>query len=90
VTEKGIYTAHARKIARIMADGGCAPAKVGPLMVRIEEVFGIQVTRAMDRRTVRRAIEEGGVAARMQAIFELSQSQGMNTCCVHDQENNES
>jgi hypothetical protein len=30
----------------------------------------------MDRRTVGRAIEEGGVAARMQAIYELAQNQG--------------
>ncbi|KAJ7743197.1 hypothetical protein B0H16DRAFT_1727923 [Mycena metata] len=75
VTEKGVYTAQACKIARIMADGGCAPAKVGPLMVRIGKIFGIRVTRAMDRRTVRRSIEEGGVAARMQAICEFSQSQ---------------
>jgi hypothetical protein len=45
-------------------------------MVRIGEIFGICVNRAMDRRTVGRAIEEGGVAARMQAIYELSQSQG--------------
>ncbi|KAJ7475256.1 hypothetical protein B0H11DRAFT_1810745, partial [Mycena galericulata] len=60
-----------------MADGGCARGKVGPLMVRIGEIFGIRVTRTMDRRTVGRAIEEGGVAARMQATFELSQSQGV-------------
>ncbi|KAJ7740117.1 hypothetical protein B0H16DRAFT_1378659, partial [Mycena metata] len=77
MTEKGIYTAQARKLARIMADGGCARAKVGPLMVRIGDIFGVRVTRAMDRRTVGRAIEEGGVAARMQAIYELSQSQGV-------------
>ncbi|KAJ7167440.1 hypothetical protein C8R43DRAFT_825985, partial [Mycena crocata] len=69
----GVYTAQARRLARVMADSGCARGKVGPLMVRIGEIFGIRVTRAMDRRTVGRAIEEGGVAARMQAIFELSQ-----------------
>jgi hypothetical protein len=35
-------------------------------------IFGIWVDKCMDRRTVRRAIEKGGVAARMQAIYELS------------------
>lgn len=74
--EKGIYTAHARRLARIMADSGCARGKVGPLLERIGDIFGIRVIGSMDRRTVGRAIEEGGVAARMQAIFELSQSQG--------------
>ncbi|KAF7326545.1 hypothetical protein MVEN_02607600 [Mycena venus] len=77
LTEKGIYTVQARRLARVMADSGCARAKVGPLMVHIGEIFGIRVNRAMDRRTVGRAIEEGGVAARMQAIYELSQSQGV-------------
>jgi hypothetical protein len=51
-------------------------------MERIGQIFGIQVTRVMDRRTVGRAIEEGGVAARMQAIYELSQSKGAFNCLM--------
>ncbi|KAJ6529037.1 hypothetical protein DFH09DRAFT_934946, partial [Mycena vulgaris] len=77
VTDKGIYTMQARKLAHIMADSGCARGKVGPLMERIGQVFGIHVTRSMSRRTVGRAIEEGGVAARMQAVYELSLSKGV-------------
>ncbi|KAJ7741249.1 hypothetical protein B0H16DRAFT_1423683 [Mycena metata] len=77
VTEKGIYTAHAWRLARIMADGGCARAKIGPMMERIAEVFGVRINRAMSRRTVGRAIEEGGVAARMQLIYELSKNKGV-------------
>ncbi|KAJ7877146.1 hypothetical protein B0H13DRAFT_1631869 [Mycena leptocephala] len=77
LTQKGIYTAQARRLARVMADSGCARSKVGPLMVRIGEIFGIRIDRAMDRRTVGRAIEEGGVAARMQVIYELSKSSGV-------------
>ncbi|KAJ7719825.1 hypothetical protein B0H16DRAFT_1794260 [Mycena metata] len=77
VTEKGIYTAHAQRLARIMADGGCARAKIGPMMERIAEVFGVHINRAMSRRTVGRAIEEGGVAARMQLIYELSKNKGV-------------
>ncbi|KAJ7664801.1 hypothetical protein B0H17DRAFT_850894, partial [Mycena rosella] len=74
---KGIYTMQARKLARIIADTGCACGKVGPLLERIGDIFGIRVNRSMSRRTVGRAIEEGGVAAKMQAIYELSQSKGV-------------
>ncbi|KAJ7248128.1 hypothetical protein B0H12DRAFT_1000452, partial [Mycena haematopus] len=77
VTSKGIYTVEARKLARIMADSGCARSKVGPLMEHIGGVFGIQINRAMSRRTVGRAIEEGGVASKMQVAYELSQSKGV-------------
>jgi hypothetical protein len=62
-----------------MADSGCTWGKVVPLMVHIGEIFSICVNHAMDQETVGRIIEEGGVAARMQAIYELSQSQGAYT-----------
>jgi hypothetical protein len=76
VTEKGIYTIEARKLARLMADSGCARRKVGPLMEWIGEVFGVQLNRSMSRRTVGRAIEEGGVAAKIQVIYELLKTPG--------------
>ncbi|KAJ6563864.1 hypothetical protein B0H19DRAFT_1067470 [Mycena capillaripes] len=77
VTAKGVYTAEARKLARIMVDSGCARGKVGPLMERVGAVFGIHINRVMSRRTVGRAVEEGGVAAKMQVAFELSSSKGV-------------
>ncbi|KAF7336494.1 hypothetical protein MSAN_02304100 [Mycena sanguinolenta] len=52
VTNKGIYTVEARKLARIMVDSGCARGKVGPLMEQIGGVFGLHINRAMSRRTV--------------------------------------
>jgi hypothetical protein len=76
MTKRGAYTAQARSLARLVADSGCARGKVGPLIKWIGQIFGIRVDRCMDRRTVGRAIEEGGVAARMQAIYELAQNQG--------------
>ncbi|KAJ7669569.1 hypothetical protein B0H17DRAFT_887150, partial [Mycena rosella] len=74
LTREGIYTAQARHMARIMADAGCARAKVGPLMANIASIFGVKIqgNRTMSRRTVGRAILEGGVAARMQVVHELS------------------
>ncbi|KAJ7845342.1 hypothetical protein B0H13DRAFT_2363702 [Mycena leptocephala] len=77
VTEKGIYTIHARKLARIMVDSGCARGKVGTLMERIGQIFGVHINRKMSRRTVSRAIAEGGIAAKMQATFELSLNKGV-------------
>ncbi|KAJ7829469.1 hypothetical protein B0H13DRAFT_1655732, partial [Mycena leptocephala] len=76
ITDKGTYTVQARKLARIMVDSGCARGKVGPLMQRIGGVFGIYIGREMSRRTVSRAVEEGGVAAKMQIIYELSMNTG--------------
>jgi hypothetical protein len=76
LTQKGIYTAQARKLARITADGGCARGKIGPMMEHIGAIFGVRIDRAMSRKTVGRAIEEGGVAAKMQLAFELSLNHG--------------
>ncbi|KAJ6454999.1 hypothetical protein C8R45DRAFT_770416, partial [Mycena sanguinolenta] len=73
----GSFTPQARKFARIMVDSGCARAKVGPLMTKIGGVFGGTIDREMSRRTVGRAIEEGGVAAKMQVIYELSRNSGV-------------
>ncbi|KAJ7101997.1 hypothetical protein C8R44DRAFT_716352 [Mycena epipterygia] len=77
VTEKGIYTVHARKLARIMADSGCARDKIGPLMQEMGDIFGVHVNRLMSRRTVSRAIGEGGIAAKMQATYELTLTNGV-------------
>ncbi|KAF8202587.1 hypothetical protein K438DRAFT_1757917 [Mycena galopus ATCC 62051] len=77
VTEKGVYTTHARKLARIMVDSGCARGKVGTLMERIGQIFGVHINRKMSRRTVSRAVAEGGIAAKMQSTFELSLNKGI-------------
>lgn len=76
VTERGIYTVHARKMARIMADAGCTRGKVGSLMEKVGEIFGVRINRCMSRRTVSRTIQEGGIAAQMQATFELGLNEG--------------
>jgi uncharacterized protein (DUF697 family) len=50
------------------------------LMERIGQIFGVHINRKMSRRTVSRAIAEGGIAAKMQATFELSLNKGSFTC----------
>ncbi|KAF8218205.1 hypothetical protein K438DRAFT_1747417 [Mycena galopus ATCC 62051] len=39
ITKRGVYTAQARSLARVMVDSGCARGKVGPLMQRIAVVL---------------------------------------------------
>ncbi|KAJ7854879.1 hypothetical protein B0H13DRAFT_1642168, partial [Mycena leptocephala] len=72
----GAYTIQARKLARMMVDAGCARGKVGSLMQRVGDIFGVHIDRKMDRRTVSRAIGEGGVAAKMQVTYELGLNKG--------------
>jgi flagellar biosynthesis GTPase FlhF len=79
VTQKGIYTAQARKLARMMVDAGCARGKVGTLMERVGKIFGVSIDRTMSRRTVSRAILEGGIAAKMQVAYEIGLNQGKYT-----------
>jgi hypothetical protein len=78
LTRQAIYTVHAHQMAREMVAAGCARGKVGPLMSKIAAIFGVKINegRSMSRRTVGRAILEGGIAARMQLTHELSINEG--------------
>jgi septal ring factor EnvC (AmiA/AmiB activator) len=40
LTRKGMYTVHARQMARVMVSAGCARAKVGTVMKKIATIFG--------------------------------------------------
>jgi formate-dependent nitrite reductase cytochrome c552 subunit len=75
MTHKGMYTSKARKLVRLMAGGGCAPEKIGPLLECISKIFGIHVTRSISQRTARRAVLKGCVAAKMQLVHEMSANQ---------------
>ncbi|KAF8206026.1 hypothetical protein K438DRAFT_1905210 [Mycena galopus ATCC 62051] len=61
-----------------MVDAGCARRKVGTLMEQVGEIFGVHINRVMSRRTVGRAILEGGIAAKMQITYELGLNQGIS------------
>ncbi|KAJ7080892.1 hypothetical protein B0H15DRAFT_953240 [Mycena belliarum] len=77
ITQRGIFTVEARKIARTMAAAGCSRGSIGPLLRRVAEIFGIKVDREMSRRTAGRVILEGGVATKMQVQFELARNPGI-------------
>ncbi|KAK7017581.1 hypothetical protein R3P38DRAFT_3201051 [Favolaschia claudopus] len=65
------YKIELRAIARVLVSSGCKEGKVGELMQDIAKVFGVDLDRAMSRRTVRRAVLEGLVASQVQLGVEL-------------------
>jgi hypothetical protein len=52
-------------------------------MEKMGDFFGIHITRAMSGRTARRAVLEGGVAAEMQATYELMHTTGAWALATH-------
>ncbi|KAH9894908.1 hypothetical protein C8Q73DRAFT_645769 [Cubamyces lactineus] len=72
--EKGVYTAHARQLARLLVRAGCAPDKIGAVVQRFGRVFGIPIKGKMSGRTVRRAVAEAGKASDIQLGYELSKT----------------
>ncbi|RDB27700.1 hypothetical protein Hypma_003276 [Hypsizygus marmoreus] len=77
LTRKGVYTPEARALARILVKSGCAEAHVGMCIQRAGKLFGITIKKNMDRRTVHRAIIEGGIAAKIQLGYEMSQAKSL-------------
>jgi hypothetical protein len=70
--EKGRYTPAARAIARVLDKAGCAQGKVASVISYIAGQAGLKVKGCMSRRTVQRALIEGGVAARIQLAHETA------------------
>ncbi|THV08108.1 hypothetical protein K435DRAFT_641387, partial [Dendrothele bispora CBS 962.96] len=72
----GVYCKQARSLARAMTAAGCSRQKVGQLMRLMARTFGIELKFSMSRRTVSRAILEGGVAAKLQVAYEVLHTDG--------------
>ncbi|KAJ7502570.1 hypothetical protein B0H11DRAFT_2274704 [Mycena galericulata] len=68
------YKVELRAIARVLVSSGCKEGKVGDLMQDIARIFGVDLDRAMSRRTVRRAVLEGLVASQVQLGVEMKYS----------------
>lgn len=77
LAQKSIYTTQARSLATYMVSTGMAEGKVGVAIKKIGGILGVKVDRVMDKRTVQRAIKESGVAADIQAVYEMSQTNSM-------------
>lgn len=72
LTRAGFYTPEARVLMRVIAQSGCAREKVGKIMIQVAKFFGITIKNAVSRRTVSRAILEGGIAAKVQLGYEIA------------------
>ena len=69
---KGVYTAQAREIARLLVKSGCAERKIGKVIKSVGRILGVDVKGNMSQRTVQRVILEGGIVADVQLGFEMS------------------
>lgn len=76
--EHGQYTADARELARNLIYAGCSAGKVEFAVKSCARTFGIQVRgqKFMSRRTVARAVDEGGKYGELQLGREIMDAPG--------------
>ncbi|KAF8221737.1 hypothetical protein L208DRAFT_1529652 [Tricholoma matsutake] len=68
--QKGVYTPEACVLARMLVQAGCSQEYVGEIIQKVCK-SGVEVSAKMSRRTVARAILEGGIAAEIQLAYEI-------------------
>ncbi|KII95110.1 hypothetical protein PLICRDRAFT_69546, partial [Plicaturopsis crispa FD-325 SS-3] len=71
LTHKGGYTPCVRSLARKLVKAGCSQEHVGPTIASIASMLGISVKGRISRRTVGRALREGGIASKIQLGHEV-------------------
>ena len=76
LTQKGVYTPEVRRLVRELVGLGCAANSVADILRCCARAYGVTLVGCLSRRTVSRAIEEGGVAARMQIGQIIDQPEG--------------
>lgn len=71
---KGVYTPRARAIMRTLVTAGCSQKNIGSVIKSVGGLFGFDISDNVSKRTVRRAIIEGGVASSIQVGHALTMS----------------
>ena len=79
LVKKGVYDKRARSLARLLVNAGCAQDWVGKVIQAVLEMAGIECPDEMSRRTVKRAILEGGMLADMQIGHRLAKIKGLSS-----------
>ncbi|KAI0051072.1 hypothetical protein FA95DRAFT_1486152 [Auriscalpium vulgare] len=87
LTRGGAYTSQARALARTLVKNGCAMGSVASVVAKVAKTFGVSVDRSMSRRSVSRAVLEGGIAAKIQLGYEISQAQSNGDGTSHKHTN---
>lgn len=77
ITHKGVYTAQARAMARLLVSTGTAERNVGSAIQQIGGMMGISIKEKMSMCTMQRATLELGVAGDIQLGYEMSQANGI-------------
>jgi len=77
--DKGVYTPTAKALARKLTTAGCSKEFVGAVIEAVCKAAGVTVDAVISRRTVGRAILEGGIAAELQIGHEIAQATSLTT-----------
>lgn len=77
LVHKGVYGPQARALARTLVAAKCSQEYVGSVITAVCKSAGVAVQGKMSRRTVARAVVEGGVASQIQVGYELAQAKCM-------------
>ena len=72
--QKGVYTPEAKSLARLLVQAGCSKQYVGAVIEAVCKAAGVSVDVTMSNCTVSRAILEGGITAKIQLEFKISNS----------------
>jgi len=76
LTRKGVYTPETRRLVRELVGLGCAVTSVADLLSCCARAWNVKLVGRVSARTVARAVEEGGVAAKMQIGDVINKSDG--------------
>lgn len=74
--KSGAYTPEAGAMARMLVKAGCSQGQVGAVIKYVGKQAGLEVQGKLSRRTVQRALIEGGVALRLQICYEMADADG--------------
>jgi len=82
--DKGQYSTASRELARNLTFAGCSAAKVAFAVNSCARAFGIKVRRRfMSRRSVGRAVDEGGKYGEIQLGREIMDAPGISLLAFH-------
>ena len=82
--QKGAYSPQSRELACTLVAAGCSREYVGKVIKAVCKNAGVTVHGSMSRRTVSRAILEGGIAAQIQIGHEIAQADGKYPAVKHN------